>query len=122
MHELSIAYRLVETAEAAARKAGAAEVESVQLRLGALSGVVKDALLFSFPIAAEGTLLAGAQLVIDEVPVAIFCARCRAEAELPGTQQFRCPHCNTPSAQLVRGRELELVALEIREADGATTT
>lgn len=113
MHELSIAYSLVEAANTAALEAGASRVELVHIRLGMLAGVVKDALLFSFDIAAEGSLLAGAQLLIEDVPVRIFCVHCQAEAELPSVQSFRCPRCNTPSGQIVSGRELEIVGLEI---------
>ena len=74
MHELSIAYSLVEIADEAARKAGAASVRTVHLRLGAMAGVVEDALRFSFPIAAGDTLVAGAELAIEPVAVQVFCA------------------------------------------------
>ncbi|MCS6773263.1 MAG: hydrogenase maturation nickel metallochaperone HypA, partial [Thermoflexales bacterium] len=60
MHELSIALSLVESVESAARQAGAQRVTRIQLQLGALSGVVKEALLFSYDIAAQGTLAEGA--------------------------------------------------------------
>ncbi len=113
MHELSIAYSLVETAAASAQAAGARRVLSVTLELGALSGVVKDALLFGFDIAIKGTLLEGARLNIVEKPVVIFCDVCAEERTLESIQRFRCPMCDTPSAQIRGGRELDIVALEI---------
>jgi hydrogenase nickel incorporation protein HypA/HybF len=68
MHELGIAMSIAEAAgEEAARYAGS-RVCAVHLRLGGLSGVVKEALLFSWDASCEGTPLAGAQLVIQEVP------------------------------------------------------
>jgi hydrogenase nickel incorporation protein HypA/HybF len=115
MHELSIAHSLVELASDAATRAGVAHVRVLHLRLGALAGVVREALEFSFTLAAEGTPLAGTQLAIEEVPVRIYCACCQAHAELPDIQRFRCPQCGTPSSQIVQGRELELVALEYEE-------
>jgi Zn finger protein HypA/HybF involved in hydrogenase expression len=45
MHELSIAMSMVETAREEAERRGV-QVTAVHLRLGALSGVVKDALFF----------------------------------------------------------------------------
>ena len=81
MHELSIAVSLVEAAEEEAEKHGARGVSAVHLKLGALSGVAKEALLFSYEMATEGTALAGSRLEIEDAP----------------------------------GRELEVVALEIRE-------
>ena len=76
MHELSIAQRLAEMASAAAQAAGATAVRSVQLRLGVLRGVVADALQFGWEIVTTDTLLAGAQLVVVEAPVVIYCATC----------------------------------------------
>jgi hydrogenase nickel incorporation protein HypA/HybF len=66
MHELSIAVNLVEMAAQAAESAQAARVEVVRLRLGRLSGVVADALLFGYDIATQNTILAGSRLDIEE--------------------------------------------------------
>ena len=64
MHELSIAASIVEIAsEEAERQHG--RVEVVHLKLGALSGVVRDALLFSWDLACDETPLAGAKLHIE---------------------------------------------------------
>ncbi|OAN48375.1 hydrogenase nickel incorporation protein HypA [Chloroflexus islandicus] len=112
MHELSIAHNIVNIASTAAAEAGAEEISVVHLRIGALAGVVADALRFSFAIAAEGTPLANAELIIEEVPVTVFCPTCNTEVTLPNPRLFRCPQCGQPSGQIVHGRELELVALE----------
>ena len=117
MHELSIALSLVESADAAARDAGARRVTGVHLRVGALSGVVTEALRFSFGVAAQGTLLEGAELTVEELPVVVHCPRCDADVELPSVQRFRCPVCDTPAGALVQGRELELTSLEIEVAE-----
>src|SRR5579862_4129358 len=58
MHELSIAMGIVEAATEEAQKRGV-QVSAVHLRLGALSGVVKDALLFSYEVACQDTALQG---------------------------------------------------------------
>ena len=93
MHELSIAHSLVEVASAALaheESEGDVVVEAVHLRLGVLSGVVKEALLFGYGIATDGTVLAGSKLIIEELPVLLFCPTC-GEVELPDIQSFRCP-------------------------------
>jgi hydrogenase nickel incorporation protein HypA/HybF len=115
MHELSIACSLVEMAAQAATSAGARRVEVVHLRLGALAGVVKEALLFSYDIATADTPLAGSRLEIEDVPVAIYCATCAATSILTTIQSFRCPICGEPSADIRQGRELELVSLEVTD-------
>ncbi|NJM07298.1 hydrogenase maturation nickel metallochaperone HypA [Candidatus Gracilibacteria bacterium] len=116
MHELSIAMQLVDVAARAAEDAGAERVSVVRLRLGALSGVVRDALEFSFAIVAADTALAGAQLQIEELPLVIYCVPCARKATLVGISSFRCPSCNTPSGDIRQGRELEIVGLEIMGA------
>ncbi len=113
MHELSIAYSLVESAETAARNAGARRVAAVHVDLGKLSGVVKDALLFSYDIASKDTPLEGTHLIIRELPVIIHCDPCDRDYELPGVQSFRCPVCNQPSHNICQGKELTIVSLEV---------
>ena len=51
MHELSIAMSIVEFAQEEAERRGSARVISVHLRLGAFSGVAKQALLSSYEMA-----------------------------------------------------------------------
>jgi hydrogenase nickel incorporation protein HypA/HybF len=115
MHELSIAENLIEIASNAAQAAGVQHVQAVHLRLGALSGVVADALQFSYEVAAAGTLLEGSQLVIQAVPAAIYCAVCAQVVELPTIQAFCCPVCGTFSTDVRQGRELEIISLEVED-------
>jgi hydrogenase nickel incorporation protein HypA/HybF len=65
VHELSVALALVDAAADQARALGAVRVQAVFVRLGARSGVVKDALLFCFDAAAQGTAIEGARLEIE---------------------------------------------------------
>ena len=114
MHELSIALSIVEMAAEESKRRGV-QVDAVHLKLGALSGVVKDALLFSYELACEGTSLAGSRLVIEEVPTVVYCPYCNAESTLVSLQRFCCAMCDSPAPQVMQGRELEVSALEIRE-------
>ena len=115
MHELSIAMSIVEMAEEEAERRGNAQIQAVYLRLGRLAGVVKEALLSSYEMACETTLLAGSQLVIEEVPVEVFCTKCKAARALPSIQLFCCPECGTPTPTILHGKELQVVALEMKE-------
>jgi hydrogenase nickel incorporation protein HypA/HybF len=114
MHELSIAISIVELAEEEAERRGV-QVNAVHLKLGALSGVVKDALLSCYEMACQGTALQGSRLLVEDVPVVIFCPRCRAQRPLSSMQLFCCSECGTPCSEIVQGKELEVVALEIQE-------
>ncbi len=120
VHELSIACDLVEAVAEAAQRAGARRVTKVHLKLGVLSGVEADALLFCYDIAAQGTLLEGSQLEVVMMPVVILCPHCGVPRELPSIQDFRCPVCGTPSHQLQQGREIEIDGIEIESEDEPT--
>ncbi|MCZ7416874.1 MULTISPECIES: hydrogenase maturation nickel metallochaperone HypA [unclassified Streptomyces] len=121
MHELSIATAVVESADEAARRHGATAVESVRLRVGELAGVVPDALRFSFELAAEGTALAGARLLIEDVPARARCARCPDAFAVGSPPRLECPDCGGPAAELLTGRELEIAAVTLPEPAAAAT-
>ena len=90
-------------------------VEAVHVRLGALSGVAEEALRFSFEVAGRGTAVDGARLVVEHGPIVIACGPCHAERVLDDPCSFRCPVCGAAAGGLVRGREVELTALEVEE-------
>lgn len=114
MHELSIAMGIVDAATDEAQQR-CVKVNAVHLRLGALSGVVKDALLFSYEVACQDTPLEGSRLIIQDIPVAVFCPRCKEKRVLESVQLFVCPECGTPSGEVLEGEELEVFALEVDE-------
>jgi hypothetical protein len=64
-------------------------------------------------MACEGTALQGSRLLVQDIPVVIFCPACRAERPLNSIQLFCCPDCGTPCSEIRQGKELEVVALEI---------
>jgi hydrogenase nickel incorporation protein HypA/HybF len=111
MHELSIAMGIVDVATEEAQRRNA-RVTAVHLKVGQLSGVVAEALSAAFELARESTPLAEAVLVIDEVPVAAYCPACAAERTV-SFPYLNCPVCGTPTPDVIRGRELEVTALEI---------
>ncbi len=113
MHELSIAMSMIDMAAGEAARRGGVQVHAIHLKLGQLSGVVKDALLFSYEIACAGTLLEGSSLIIEEVPVVVYCRTCQLETALVSLQRFCCGSCGALTSEVVRGKELEVVALEI---------
>ncbi|MGH9512666.1 MAG: hydrogenase maturation nickel metallochaperone HypA [Terriglobales bacterium] len=113
MHELSIALSMIDGVLEEAGKRGGAKVEAVHLKLGVFSGVNQDALLFSYGLACEGTLLEGSRLLIEDVPLLIYCPACETERAARSEQELCCSICSTPAARIVRGQELEVTALEI---------
>ena len=119
MHELSIAMSMIEMATEEAARQGDARVSALHLKLGPLSGVVKEALLFSYEVASQGTPLEGSQLVIEEVPVTVYCHECEQERAIESIQRFCCPVCGTLTSDVVQGKELLVVGLELEPWSGS---
>ena len=112
MHELSLMQETLSIAIAHARRERAQRIHRLTMRVGALSGVVPDALQFAFGVLTRGTMADGAELHIETVPIVGHCTTCAQEfetADLLGA----CPRCGEPATQLRHGRELELGSLEV---------
>jgi len=119
MHELSIAMSIVEMAQEEAELRGV-RIEAVHLELGLLSGVVAEALLFSYEVGCSGTRLEGSRLIVKEVPIEVFCPACGAPKVLTSMQWFRCPDCSASTSEVIHGKEMIVTALEMRD-ECATT-
>ena len=113
MHELSVALELVDLAVAEARRLGDVRVVALRLRLGPLAGVVEDALLFAFEVAASGTEIEGARLDIEKEALTAWCASCADVRVLDSMQYRRCPICDQPTPDVMTGHTFELTALEV---------
>jgi hydrogenase nickel incorporation protein HypA/HybF len=111
MHELSIAEAV---AEIALRNAGGRPVEVVELKVGHLRQVVPSALEFAFELVADGTLLEGAELRMEEVPAAGVCRTCGAQTPLPDFP-LCCRHCGGFDVEVTAGEELLVDSLELRD-------
>jgi len=120
MHELSIACSIVETVEENLPTENSRAIK-IFVRIGKMSGVVKDALLFSFEIAAQDTRVDGAVLEIEELPIVIYCEKCDKNSELGNPPIFRCEKCGELTGNLVQGKEMELVSIEIEDGKAANT-
>ncbi len=112
MHELSLMQTLGERVLNVAAQQGAERVLSIRLRIGSLAGVDPQALRFAAEVVLAGTCAAGAALAIEEIEAACWCDPCAAEfAAAMGCCD--CPRCGTLSTRLLRGRDLNLVSVEL---------
>lgn len=118
MHEMGIALQIIDIATASIpRETRAVKVERVNLKIGKLSAVVPDSLRFCFEIASRDTPLAGADLAIEETPVLARCKTC-AERWTIDEPVFICRACGGGELEILSGRELDIVSIEIAEGDG----
>jgi hydrogenase nickel incorporation protein HypA/HybF len=119
MHELSIAMSVLDVASEEAERRGV-EVVAIRLRIGPLAGVVREALESAYEVAREGSAMPNARLVIEETPLVAYCRECKIERRIASPQMICCPVCGVPTPDIVSGRELEVVALEVIDVPANT--
>ena len=112
MHELSLACRLIEEAEKVLEAEQAGRVTCVTVGIGKLSGVEIDAFEFAFPMAAKGSRLETATLVVHDLPIRVQCRICEKESN-PDFPRCVCTHCGSEEIELLGGREFNIESMEI---------
>lgn len=112
MHELSIAQALIEQVEEAAVKEHARRVVRVVIAVGALSGVEAESLRALFPLVAEGTFSAGAELSVEAIAARVRCRGCGHES-LTEDYFIGCATCHSQDVELIAGRELNIQSIEL---------
>ncbi len=111
MHELAISEALLEQLVTLAEQHGWPRLSRVWIRIGLLSGVVPEALAFSFEALAVGTPAEGAELVMETETGRFACAQC-GEFDLDHLT-FACPQCDGLLQLLRASRELSLGGVEV---------
>jgi len=113
MHELSIALSIVDGIIDELQRRGESHASAVHVRVGRLSGVDKNALLFSYGIASQETALAESRLIIEDVEVKVFCPACGLDRSTGSFPILTCADCGALAERIVQGEELEITAIEL---------
>jgi hydrogenase nickel incorporation protein HypA/HybF len=119
MHELALLTEVVGAVAMACASVDNSEVRAVVLRVGSLCGAQPEALEWAWLLASANSIAQGARLVVEVVPAAVWCSQCQAEHEIDEYFALRCPACDRPTANLVRGREFEVAYVELEVPDHA---
>jgi hydrogenase nickel incorporation protein HypA/HybF len=111
MHELALSVSITDLVVDCARRERIARVSRVVVEIGVAASVDPQALLFCFPITAAETVAAGAQLVINRVPLRVRCDSCQTEYA-PETLVASCPACGSFARKILAGREMRVVSFD----------
>jgi hydrogenase nickel incorporation protein HypA/HybF len=110
MHELGIAMRIAEIATRVAKQEGLQKVDIVLVEVGELSGIVPEALLFSFESAIKNSFLENTKLEINMIPAGAKCNTCQTEFRPEGFFSL-CPVCKGVDCEIIAGKELFIKSL-----------
>lgn len=112
MHEQRIVASLLSLALEDAKKDNAQRIISINLVVGELTGIEKDAVNFYFGFMAKDTIAEGASLEFNFIKPQLRCREC--DIIFPRERlEFNCPKCNKKAVEMVGGRELYIESMEI---------
>ena len=102
----------MEVAIPAAEKSGAAKILEIHLKIGALSGVFPECIRDCLEEVTKGTIAENAKLIVEEIPVKIYCRDCEKESVID-RKDFRCPCCGSQNFRVTAGREYFVDSLKV---------
>lgn len=112
MHELGIAQAALKHVLAQAGPGETKRIDCIALRIGALSGVDPEALRFAFEAILPSSAATVARPELESIPPLARC-QCFGYEYSPTTETlFECPRCHAFGAELLQGRELDLVRID----------
>ena len=118
MHELALAQGLVTTMLEVARANRVGRIRCALVEIGSFTHVDPESLRFGFEAVAKGTAAEGCVLELRRVPLRARCATCGATSivdEPLGLRAPGCGRCGAPSLEVLEGRELRLVHIDVDE-------
>jgi len=125
MHEFSIAQEVVKAVTEANEKAGGVRVSMIKLRIGDLSFIAEDQLVFAIGELAKGTRLEKAKVKVKKEPGKVKCPSCSFSGKVKYSELKAgkmnlaiCPRCGAPT-EIVGGAGcyVENISVELPEDD-----
>ena len=112
MHELSIAQSIVELADEVALNEQAESIKSINIEVGALSGVILNALEFAMEMTIKNTRLENATINYLLINGKANCSDCNLQFETNDLLAF-CPNCKRANFKIIDGKQLRIKSLTV---------
>jgi hydrogenase nickel incorporation protein HypA/HybF len=113
MHELGIAENILDIVRQSVPDNRISAVESIRLRVGPFAGIVPDSLKFCFDALSGDAGMTKAGLLIEQTSLTASCRSCGNRFEVKDFV-FLCPACGGGNLEIISGKELEVVEIEIK--------
>jgi len=109
---MSVAQNIIEIVRDHVSQDEEKKVIKIRLKVGELSGIVPDSLLFCFDILKNGSALKNVSVEIERVPITALCRSCNKTSRLE-YGVFFCLNCHGSDIELLTGKELNIVDIEL---------
>ena len=115
MHELGIVFYIIRDVKEVAEQNRVEHVSTVVMDIGEVSTVVPEYLTDCWRWAADReALLKGCELRCNIIPAVTHCDGCGKD--YPTVEYGKtCPHCGSEQTWLLRGNEVEIKEIEVKE-------
>lgn len=110
MHELSLAMDVIDLASEEALKNDASLIYKIEIEVGELSGVEKEAFQFSLGMLARESILRNAEIKIIVIPGKARCGQCKQEYEMHDLLTA-CAQCGGYAEEILGGKEFRVKSL-----------
>jgi hydrogenase nickel incorporation protein HypA/HybF len=119
MHELGIAQNIYEIVQQSVPEELGPDVRKIRIRVGQFAGIIPDSLEFCFGVIINETKMKQAALCIEQIPLMAECRECKCQFQIE-EYNFRCSSCGSTNLELISGKELEIVDIEVAEKGDET--
>ncbi|MEM2943655.1 MAG: hydrogenase maturation nickel metallochaperone HypA [Methanomassiliicoccales archaeon] len=123
MHEVSVMSSIIRCVLEELNHYRVKRVKELNMVVGELTFLGEDQLRFAYEILTKGTLLEGAELIIEKEEVIIRCPACGFEGPANRmtdesfhfmTPVLACPICNN-HAEIVKGKSCSVTSIRVEE-------
>lgn len=111
MHEVSIMESTLRIVKEKAEENNLKNVSKITIKIGELSGVMSDSLIFAFNSLSKGTIAEEAEFLIEKVDATAMCDDCGITFKIDHFNKL-CPECNKFSTNILSGYELYVNTIE----------
>jgi len=112
MHEFDMTKSMLDLVLQQTEEAGAREVETINLVIGEMTGIVDENVRFYFNQLSRGTIAEGASLSFKVVPITARCSGCDKSFPLEESNWI-CPYCGNKDVKIISHEELIIESIEV---------
>lgn len=114
MHEMSLMESLLQRGQSFLAPYKVEKVNHLIVRAGVLANIMPDAFAFAFEALSADTLFAGAELIVEKLPIRARCPAC-GKIFTSETLPLICPGCDNTAVEIVDGSEVYLASIDFEE-------
>jgi hydrogenase nickel incorporation protein HypA/HybF len=114
MHELSIAQGIIDIVRENVPEEKTLEIKIIRVKIGKLTNILVDTLIFGFDALIKDTDFAGTKLEIEHLPIVVECDDCGEKSSF-NNFSFSCPICDSSAIKIISGNELMVSEIELED-------